>query len=259
MGQRLFDNGRPNGHPMLLQGGPGDQMHPDVIAVDRGIGVEYLVVWSEDTRDQGDVMGLRVDFALRRSRGPAYAIVQGPGTAEDPSVEADPVNDDQFLVVYTDDRNGNRDIFGARLASNGLPRGGASAGQFEIIKAPEDDYAPDILEAEDNSGPREQSRQVLLWTRDHVTEGANVMANRLEQTGLPKGKAFAIAGGNGEQAWPAGAVRHLVLPNQRGGHIEPDEFLAVWTDDALGTLDVVGVRLGLFGQLRARPVKLSTD
>jgi hypothetical protein len=259
MGQRLFENGRPNGWPMLIQGGPGDQRYPDVVAVERGLGVEYLVVWSEDTRDQGDVMGLRVDYALRRSRGPAYPIVQAPGTAEDPTVKADPVNEDQFLVLYTDDRNGNRDIFGTRLSANGLPRGGATGGQFEVVTSPEDDYGADLLEASDTTGPREQPRQIVVWTRDHVTEGPNVMGLRLEQTGLPKGSPFKVAAGNGAQAWPAGAVRHLIVSPDRGGRPEQDEFLVVWTEDALGNLDIHGLRLGLFGQLRSRAKVLASD
>lgn len=245
--QRLFDNARPNGLPRRIVQEPGDQKYPDVVAISRTRGVDYLVVWSEDTRDQGDVMGLRLDFALRRSRGPAFPIARGPGTAEDPAVERDPFDAEDLLVMFTDDRNGNRDIFGVRLADSGLPRGGPAAGPFPVIEAPEDDYAPHLLSSLDPSSRRPESNLLLAWTRDDVADGADVLGRRLERNGLPRGAAIKLAAGTGEQSWPAGARRHLEFDERRGLR-ERDEWLVAWQDDALGNLDIRGLRVGLQGQ-----------
>ncbi len=263
--QRLFDNGRPAGVPMLVAGGPGDQRYGDVVAVDRGsAGNEYLIVWSEDTRDQGDVMGIRVDYALRRSRGPAFPIAQGPGTAEDPAIGRDLLDPDNFLVLYTDDRSGNKDIYGVRLASSGLPRGGAKGGPFPVVQSPEDDYAPEIVTSlqpltlgrtptptpkgmpprRPESGPN----SLVLWTYDDLVDGPNVMAQRLASNGLPRGEPFTVAGGTGVQAWPAAALLDATLRQLRVP--EREEWLTVWCDDATGTLDILSVAVEVSGAIR---------
>ena len=45
--------GRPRGKPFLLLDRDGDQLYPDIIRADR----DYIVVFSEDNTDEGDVMG----------------------------------------------------------------------------------------------------------------------------------------------------------------------------------------------------------
>lgn len=273
-GQRLYSNGRPNGVPMLISGGPGDQVHPDVTRLDRGNrGGEFLVVWSEDTRDAGDVMGIRVDFALRRSRGPAFPVAKGPGTAEDPSIARDLLDQDSYLVLFTDDRSGNKDILGTRLTESGLPRGGPLGGHFPVIDSPEDDYAPEIVTSIEELSlgptptperirrPREtyRARNLLIWTTDHVTDGPNVMAHRLSNNGLPTGSTFLVAGGSGAQSWPAAALVSLKEGRPGAPREQRDEWLAVWTDNSLGTLDVVSSRVGLNGIARSTRRVLASD
>lgn len=266
--QRLFDNGRPTGAPMLIQGGPGDQRDADVVAVDRGrAGAEFLIVWSEDVRDAGDVMGIRVDYALRRSRGPAFPIAQGPGTAEDPVIARDLRDEDSFLVLFTDDRNGNRDIYGTRVAQTGLPRGGPLGGQFPVIQSPQDDYAPELVNSrqelvpgtdptpagrptQDRSRGNDNVRNLLLWTTDSLADGPEVFGQRLADNGRPEGKPFLVAGGPGAQAWPAAALRQVRADNSPARSQDRDEWLTLWQDDLLGTFDVLGARVGVNGIVR---------
>ncbi len=273
--QRLYSNGRPNGTPMLVAGGPGDQKYPDVTPVDRGRrGAEYLVVWSEDTRDAGDVMGIRIDFALRRSRGPAFPIAKGPGTAEDPAIARDLYDDDSFLVLFTDDRSGNKDIYATRLVESGLPRGGPLGGQFPVIESKEDDYAPEIVNSLQKlafgptptpgrrgrpPGDSSRARNLLIWTTDDVTDGPNVMAQRLNNNGLPSGHTFAVADGPGIQAWPAATLVNLQQTRPGAPSQQRDEWLAVWTDNGLGTLDVLSVRIGINGHIRNAGRVLASD
>lgn len=268
--QRLFENGRPTGAPMLIQGGPGDQRYPDVVPVGRGTsGSEFLIVWSEDVRDAGDVMGIRVDYALRRSRGPAFPIAQGPGTAEDPVISRDLRDEDNFLVLFTDDRNGNKDIYGTRVAQTGLPRGGPLGGQFPVVQTPQDDYAPELVNSRQETAiggtatppgrptqdPRDRAgsdrfRNLMVWTTDDLADGPDIRAQRMAENGRPQGKSFLVAGGPGAQAWPAAAVRAL---RDRAGDPEIDEWLTLWQDDRLGTSDVLGARIGINGILRQAP------
>ncbi len=267
--QRLFDNGRPTGAPMLIQGGPGDQRNADVVPVDRGrTGSEFLIVWSEDVRDAGDVMGIRVDYALRRSRGPAFPIAQGPGTAEDPVIARDLVDEDSFLVLFTDDRNGNKDIYGTRVAQTGLPRGGPLGGQFPVVQSQQDDYAPELVNSRQElvlggaptpagrptQDPRNRGnarvRNLLIWTTDDLAEGPEVYGQRLADNGWPEGQPFVVAGGPGAQAWPAAALRQVREDNSPAGNQERDEWLTLWQDDHLGTFDVHGARVGVNGIVR---------
>ncbi len=273
--QRLYANGRPSGTPMLIAGGPGDQAYPDVSLLARGSrGGEYLIVWSQDTNDAGDVMGIRVDFALRRSRGPAFPVAQGPGTAEDPAIARDLLDADSYLVLFTDDRSGNKDIYGTRLTESGLPRGGPLGGQFPVIETSEDDYAPEIVNGLEqislhptatpdrnrrSTGDTNRALNLLLWTTDDVVDGPNLMAHRLSTNGLPTGSSILVAGGAGSQAWPAAALLELKSDRPGSPIQQRDEWLAVWTDNTLATLDIHSVRLGMNGISRAAARVLVAD
>ena len=224
--QRLFSNGRAQGRPTLVAGGPGDQRYGDVAASGDG----WLVVWSDDASDGGDVLGRRLSAALT-AQGAAFPIAQGPGVAEDPVIGRDPGDPRYFLVLYSDDRNGNRDIYGTRVAQTGLPRGGPAGGQFPVVQSPEDDYAPALavayLAAERPN--QDSARNVLLWTTDTVTDGPDVLGQRLGANGLPLGRSFTVAGGPGNQSRPGVTLNG------------PEEWLAVWQADRGGTLDVLSV------------------
>lgn len=256
-GQRLFTNFRANGTPKVIAGGPGNQAFPDVVANSRN--GEWLVVWSEDATDAGDVMGMRLGSALT-PRSKVFEVAKGMGIAEDPSIARDLTDKDAFLVVFADDRNGNRDIFGTRVTESGLPLGGSRGGAFEVMASPEDDYAPQLVfnqpvrSAGTEPGARNQgsrTRNILVWTRDDVVEGPNVMGLRLNNNGLPQGGPFVVAGGLGQQSWPSGALRNVESARE--------EFLVVYQQDALGNLDIVGQDLGLNGASRRAPWLLVTD
>ncbi len=241
--QRLFSNGRGKGGARLIAGGPGDQRHPDIIQSSRG---DWLVVWSEDTNDAGDIMGVRLTTALTPRSAP-FPVAQGAGTAEDPVIARDPTDPRYFLVLWTDDRNGNKDVYGTRVTDAGLPRSGPRGGHFPVIDGPEDDYAAALLFGRVSGGRRGDAfSSLLLWTHDDVAEGPNVMAQRLRANGLPVGRPLKVATGPGVQAWPAAASG-------------PSDWLAVWVDDGLGTLDILGVEIGSNGLIRRRVRPLATD
>jgi hypothetical protein len=246
--QRLFTNSRASGAAKLVAGGPGDQRYAAVT----GLGGDWLFVWSEDTNDLGDVMGRRVNNALF-PRSEAFPIAQGPGVAEDPAITPDLSEPGAFLVVWTDDRNGNRDLFGTRVSANGLPRGGPQLGHFALTDSPEDDYAPAVLAGSGADRRFGSDRHSLLtWTHDDPANGPDVVARRLAANGLPRGGPFGLADGPGLQAWPAVA--------ERGGTADDaPEWLVVWVSDATGTQDILGVEVGLNGLARRNVRVLSGD
>jgi hypothetical protein len=247
--QRLFTNGRANGRPVMIAGGPGNQMHPSVVGSGRS--GEWLVVWSEDTTDAGDILGVRISAALTQ-RSNVFEVAKGPGTAEDPTISRDLLTADAFLVLFTDDRSGNRDIWGTRVTSAGLPRGGPVGGAFAIVTSQENDYAPRLASfTAPNSritgpavrDPGGSPRHILLWTRDSLTDGPDVMAQRLFSNGLPQGTEYVLAGGAGAQRNPTQASRGLVA----------------WETDTAGTFDILGVEVEANGFARRSVRPLVVD
>jgi hypothetical protein len=254
--QRLFGNNRTKGQVALVHGGPGDQKQADVVPV-AGRENEWLVVWGEDTRDAGDVLAVRLGVTLA-PRGAVIDIAKGNGTAEDPTVGVDLTNPNYMLVLWTDDRKGNLDVYGARIAATGLPRGSATVGQFPVIASPENDYAAMLLTdpadgapGDLNAGGAEQdARNLLLWTHDDVADGPDVLAIRLRNNGFAVGKLVTVAAGPGTQKWPAAALK----PGS-----SRTEWLTVWHADPLGTLDIFGVEIGSNGLARRNPRPLAMD
>lgn len=239
------------GDPKLIAGGPGDQKYADVLSSSGG-GREWFVVWSEDTRDAGDVMGVRLSTTLG-ARGPVIEIAKGVGIAEDPTIALEPEQPQYALVLWTDDRKGNLDVFGTRIAATGLPRGGASApAHFAVIDTPEDDYSPVLrTSGSDGSTPGREvgnrdARYFLLWTHDDVADGPDVVAARLAGNGYMIGTTIDVASGPGTQKWPA------IAPGDGSA-------LTVWHADPLGTLDLFGTFVEENGLVRQRPRLLVTD
>lgn len=271
--QSLFDNGRAQGRPRLLLARPGDQLYPDIVAVSRGLALEYLVVWSENTTDGGDIVGLRLSSALT-ARGAPFPVALGASKAEDPAIAPDLRDDDSLLVLWTDDRNGNLDIFGTRILQNGLPRGGALA-DFPVLERPEDDYAPAIVvslnpERRIGSAPdpgaedSRNARGLLVWTTEHPADGPDVRGQRLFANGLPQGSDFGIATGAGVQTQPAVTLKieRTEAGRTREDSVKQVEWLAVWGDqtiDVAATLDVLGVEVGLNGISRRPARALAAD
>lgn len=235
--QRLFDNGRTYGAPMLIAGGPGNQRYPDVVVQDTG----WLVVWSQDTSDAGDIWGVRLSQALHPLQAP-FAVAQATGKAEDPTIGLDTANPAYFLVMWTDDRNGNQDIYGTRLLRTGFVSAGGPGTQFPVVNTPDNEYAPDYVafttKLNDGSLRTNESVNLLLWTAETAAEGANVMGQRWRLNGAPFGPPTVIAGGTGAQAWPAAT-------QPRDG--SNGEWLVVWAGDMNGNLDILGRELLLNG------------
>jgi hypothetical protein len=256
--QRLHTNFRASGPPRLIAGGPGNQSNPDVVPNSRN--GEWLVVWSDDATDAGDVLGMRISAALT-SRSNVIEIAKGMGVAADPTIARDLTDKETFLVVFTDDRNGNRDLFGARVTESGLPLGGSLGGVFEVIASPEEDYAPQLIvnmrsrEPGTDPGagrlPGPRTRNLLMWTHDHLVDGPDVMGLRLNNNGLAQGGPFTIAGGPGIQAMASGDIQ----PSSDSR----EEFIIAYQDDGTGTLDIVGQDLSLSGFSRRDAWALATD
>ena len=142
------------------------------------------------------------------------------------------------LFTFTPDGAATKDIYGARVAESGLPRGGAAA-IFPVITSDDvDEYAPKLLTSGftyrgDRAPRREQFSNLLLHTRSDPagTDGADIYGQRLRANGFPQGGTFLVAGGPGEQAF-ATAVDGV-----------SEGWLVAWQDDADGDQDIQSVKV----------------
>jgi hypothetical protein len=237
--QRLAGNGRALGSARAIVTGPGDQVQPDVITIPNG----YLVVYSEDTADAGDIMAQRITTALTPRDAP-YAMAQGPGVATEPELGFAYSNvgaGEALLVIFTYVPDGatSSDIYAVRASSIGVPRGGA-ANIFPLIESPDvDESTPHLAAGAFDSGSRARDRLrdsfvgLLLYTRDDPADaaGADVYGVRFQTIGFITGQPVEIAAGPGSQAAPTST------------HLDDRNWIVVWQEDGGGSFDVRSLRV----------------
>jgi hypothetical protein len=79
-------------------------------------GDNFLVVWSDWQDGDRDIYGARVTATGTVLDTAGIEICSAPGTQDRPAVEYDGTN---FLVVWQDQRDGERDLYGARVTPEG--------------------------------------------------------------------------------------------------------------------------------------------
>ena len=197
---------------------------------------QYLVVWRHDAGGGWDILGQRVDQD-GTLLGPQRTICDENGNQSRPSVAYNP-DENQYLVVWQDNRAGSLDIYGQRVNADGtlegdeVPIAGAGAiGRTE----PRVVYNPIVRE------------YLVVYT--YAAGGDNVLARRVGSGGATIGAEIPIATGANEQRSPDVACRAL---EGRGG------YLVVWRE-ADGTRDVLGQRLNSEGALLGSVLEISAD
>jgi hypothetical protein len=100
----------PDGFIVSATAGVGDQ---PAAASD---GDDFLIVWSDSRNGDRDIYGARVSATGTVLDTAGIEICSAPGAQEYPAVEYDGTN---FLVVWQDWRDGERDLYGARVTPDG--------------------------------------------------------------------------------------------------------------------------------------------
>jgi hypothetical protein len=109
--QRYGAAGDRVGPVIRLPGGPGDQFCPTAA----WNGSVWLVVWADFRSGQGDIRGVTVSPTGAVSPSDGFAISGEPHPQRDPAVAA---MGSTWLVAWSDNRNGNQDIYAARVAAD---------------------------------------------------------------------------------------------------------------------------------------------
>lgn len=212
-----------------------ERLHGISVAWD---GARFLVVWSDsrEGRETPDIHGARVlpDGTNLDPRG--FPIVTAPGAQMNPEVTW---TGRRFLVVWDDDRRGDRDIFGARVRSSGVvddPEG------FSVFTGRGEQHSPAIA--------HQEGKSLVAWT-DTRTGRARIRGNLVKEDGKVVSRSgFAISqGGFPEEFLPsmaAGCDRYFVAYGG-GATAEPRR-----------PHDILGVRLTRKGHVLDEPALLFT-
>jgi hypothetical protein len=96
----------------IVSAAPATQQHA-AVASD---GSDFLVVWADSRNLDCDIFAARVTGAGTVLDTSGIEICSASGAQDYPAVEYDGTN---FLVVWQDERNGEQDIYGARLTTDG--------------------------------------------------------------------------------------------------------------------------------------------
>ena len=115
--------------------GPGNRKHPAV----SWNGRDFLAVWMEERPGTGwDIAGKRISSSGAIVAQDEIAVSVSPGDQTSPAIGLLQKN---FLVVWSDNRSGNSDIYGARIdpSGNNLDPAG-----FAISTAPDEQINPAV-------------------------------------------------------------------------------------------------------------------
>lgn len=176
---RIFPNGETDSSPTSISPSDVSAREPDVAWGED----HFLVVWTDGRLDEEDpdIFGNRIlpDRAALDGRG--FPIVTEEGTQQQPAVTW---TGERFLAVWEDDRNGDFDIFGARVEPDGDVK---EEDGFPIAVADGEQRFPDLA--------HKGYRSLVVWddTRsgDHRVRGAEVE----EDGDVLDGRGFRISRG----------------------------------------------------------------
>jgi hypothetical protein len=198
----------PNG-VLLRSEAVGDYALGPKLAFD---GTNYLVVWSDlvdDTSDE-DVHGVRVSPAGAPVDGVSLQIATGRKDEDNSSVAFDGTN---YLAVWQDSRNGNDDIYAARISADGTlldPTGIAISTAAGAQRLPKIAFGG--------------ANYVVVW-QDLRGVDTDIYATRVNKAGTVLD--------------PAGIALSTVAYDQRAPCVAfgATDYLVVWSDGRSGTND----------------------
>ena len=198
-------------------------------------GTRYLVVWQQsfNASDQ-DVLGRRLNkagFLL----GPVITIARPDTNQVAPAVSA---ASSTFYAVWSDDRNGNFDIVGARVSTDGAELDGTTDGKV-VTTDGSGESEPDLAWSGTN----------FLVAYQRAAASADVYALRVNSTGNPVGVPVILSSLGSQQERPAVASNG-------------SNWLVVWQDNRSGLYDIFGSRVSAAGaRLDANgiPVSVAPD
>jgi hypothetical protein len=197
-------------------------------------GAGYLVAWADQRGDSSDIYVSRVNSEGLVLDPAGIPVSLAAGLQREPAATFDGTN---YLVVWTDERGGGADIYGARVTPGGVV---VDTSGIPLIAAPEYQTTPAVA--------YDGTNVLLVWadTRNDIL--GDIYAARVTSEGaVLDSTGFVVSAASNWQGGPAIAFG-------RG------EALVVWHDQRAGTdVDVYGSRITSAGEvLDTSGVEIST-
>ncbi|NOX38732.1 MAG: hypothetical protein GXO78_14475, partial [Calditrichaeota bacterium] len=181
----------------------------------------FVVVWSDKRNGEWDIYAQR--YASDGSPlGSNFKVNNDSGSADQytPSISLD--KDGNFVVVWSDERNGEWDIYAQRYASDGTPLGSNFKVNDDSGSASQ--WRPSISLGADGNF-------VVVW-QDYRNEVSDIYAQRYASDGTPIGSNFRVNDDNGNAFQWRPSISLGVDGN----------FVVVWQDYRHGNWDIYGQR-----------------
>lgn len=208
-----------------------------------------IAMWSDSRSAGNDVMGVRYNASGTKIDASALTISGASGGQETPSVTH---VSGQFLAVWSDGRNATRDIYAARVQSDGTV---SDPGGIEVTTAAGQQLVPDV--ASDGSS------SLVVW-QDRRNGGFDIFGAIVSSAGAVTVADIQISTASGDQnrpsvAWNAAAGVYVVVWSDQRDASDVEVFGTRVQPDGT-VLDPAGVLVGSGpnSQLRAEVASSSS-
>ena len=205
---------------------------------------KYLVVWDEGdiSQNKSDIYGqiLSRDGTLQGSKFP---IVTESYNQYNPVISYNS-NDNEFLVVWQDERNSINnvkyvDIYCKRITGLGQ----LINGDIPISDINDNDYKQLPSVAYNST----RNEYLIVWTQGKTLSSMNIYGRLVKNNGIMEDDAIILCSAYGKQSNPDVAYNS-----------EDKEYLIVWDDARGANLDIYGQKLSQTGQLIGGNFAIST-
>jgi len=198
----------------------------------------FAVCWDDHREGEQTDVHVRVYDVAGQPRGTAFRVndeVQGDQYA----ASAAGNESGEFIVVWSDRRHGNTDVYAQRLSSDGSPLGG----NFLVNDdgGAKDQAYPDAAALPDGGW-------VVIWVDSRMGD-QDIYGQRLERSGLPVGANFRV---NDDTASSLQRVSSMAM-DDRG------RILVAWEDERSGGTDIYRCLLDETGGALGSNLRLNDD
>ncbi len=215
--------------PFLMVVDPAVQRGP-FVRYDWGVG-QYFMVWFDNRNGNYDVYGSRVNSLGAMLDGSGLGISTAAGNQKNPRLaDRDPGNGiGDYVLAWVDDRNGQKDIYGALVDGSGAN----VIGDFVIAGGPSAQVAASVDVDWINT-----KRAVVSWADNVNGVDYDVYRAEVDQAGAVSGTTVIAGlptGAANQQQGPALVYSYTMMDNG---------FLACWRDNRSGVdYDLYGIKV----------------
>jgi len=169
---------------------------------------EYLVVWQDDRNGDFDVYGVFLESYRGEAVSSVFQICGASGDQTKPYVVYNYYTD-RYLVVWEDYRNGDRDVYGAVLESDGTLVTEVAVSAL----AGYDEHEPKAAADTGDGG------FLVAWDEENASGDTDIAAQLLDSDGVPSGGVIQVCVDPADQQSVSLAF-----------NADRDEYLLVWMD-----------------------------